>query len=160
MAAESQLKLGMGRCTRRMGGSIPTDRGCPRQGGGGPFLVSRIGHLGHLGLAVGKEGYSGSVSVRVPAFGLGPEAEGQVRWALGLKAGALGGSVLLRAPPSRRWFFGRISRSEALHRLQAMGNEQGSFLIRVSEKPGADYVLSGTYFLLSPLHSPSAHPRA
>ncbi|XP_042085810.1 protein-tyrosine kinase 6 isoform X3 [Ovis aries] len=40
------------------------------------------------------------------------------------------------------WFFGRISRSEALHRLQAMGNEQGSFLIRVSEKPGADYVLS------------------
>uniref|UniRef100_A0A8B9XSN3 Tyrosine-protein kinase n=1 Tax=Bos mutus grunniens TaxID=30521 RepID=A0A8B9XSN3_BOSMU len=43
---------------------------------------------------------------------------------------------------SEPWFFGRISRSEALHRLQAMGNEQGSFLIRISEKPGADYVLS------------------
>ena len=37
MAAESHLKLGMGRCTHRMGGSIPTDRGCPRQSGGGPF---------------------------------------------------------------------------------------------------------------------------
>ncbi|XP_072800679.1 protein-tyrosine kinase 6 isoform X5 [Vicugna pacos] len=41
-----------------------------------------------------------------------------------------------------RWFFGRISRSEASHRLQAKGNERGAFLIRVSEKPGADYVLS------------------
>lgn len=94
------------------------------------------------------------------AFGLGSEAEGQVRWGLGLKVGALGGSALLRVPPSCRWFFGRISRSEALHRLQAVGNEQGSFLIRISEKPGADYVLSGTYFLLSPLHSTPAHPRA
>ena len=54
----------------------------------------------------------------------------------------MGGSVLLRVPPSCRWFFGRISRLEALHRLQAMGNKQGSFLIRISEKPGADYVLS------------------
>ncbi|XP_045050703.1 protein-tyrosine kinase 6 isoform X5 [Desmodus rotundus] len=43
---------------------------------------------------------------------------------------------------SEPWFFGRISRSEALHRLQADGNESGAFLIRVSEKPGADYVLS------------------
>nr|XP_031289287.1 protein-tyrosine kinase 6 isoform X3 [Camelus dromedarius] len=40
------------------------------------------------------------------------------------------------------WFFGRISRSEASHRLQAEGKERGAFLIRVSEKPGADYVLS------------------
>ncbi|XP_057557652.1 protein-tyrosine kinase 6-like isoform X2 [Hippopotamus amphibius kiboko] len=45
---------------------------------------------------------------------------------------------------SEPWFFGRISRSEALHRLQAAGSEPGAFLIRVSEKPGADYVLSGT----------------
>ncbi|XP_058418313.1 protein-tyrosine kinase 6 [Diceros bicornis minor] len=43
---------------------------------------------------------------------------------------------------SEPWFFGRISRSEALHRLQAEGNGLGAFLIRVSEKPGADYVLS------------------
>ncbi|XP_008072850.1 protein-tyrosine kinase 6 isoform X1 [Carlito syrichta] len=43
---------------------------------------------------------------------------------------------------SEPWFFGRISRSEALHRLQATGNATGAFLIRVSEKPGADYVLS------------------
>ncbi|XP_049725649.1 protein-tyrosine kinase 6 isoform X1 [Elephas maximus indicus] len=43
---------------------------------------------------------------------------------------------------SEPWFFGRISRSEALHRLQADGNETGAFLVRVSEKPSADYVLS------------------
>lgn len=42
-----------------------------------------------------------------------------------------------------RWFFGCISRSEAVRRLQAEGNAAGTFLIRVSEKPGADYVLSG-----------------
>uniref|UniRef100_A0A452SKI5 Tyrosine-protein kinase n=1 Tax=Ursus americanus TaxID=9643 RepID=A0A452SKI5_URSAM len=45
---------------------------------------------------------------------------------------------------SEPWFFGRISRSEAVHRLQAEGNGPGAFLVRVSEKPGADYVLSGT----------------
>ncbi|XP_032243618.1 LOW QUALITY PROTEIN: protein-tyrosine kinase 6 [Phoca vitulina] len=43
---------------------------------------------------------------------------------------------------SEPWFFGRISRSEALHRLQAEGIEPGAFLVRVSEKLGADYVLS------------------
>ncbi|XP_029774738.1 protein-tyrosine kinase 6 [Suricata suricatta] len=43
---------------------------------------------------------------------------------------------------SEPWFFGRISRSEALHRLQAEGGSAGTFLVRVSEKPGADYVLS------------------
>ncbi|XP_008841499.1 protein-tyrosine kinase 6 [Nannospalax galili] len=43
---------------------------------------------------------------------------------------------------SEPWFFGYISRSEAMHRLQAEGNSTGAFLIRVSEKPGADYVLS------------------
>ncbi|KAB0404220.1 hypothetical protein E2I00_016788, partial [Balaenoptera physalus] len=40
------------------------------------------------------------------------------------------------------WFFGRISHSEALHRLQAAGTELGAFLIQVSEKPGANCVLS------------------
>ncbi|XP_044774995.1 protein-tyrosine kinase 6 [Neomonachus schauinslandi] len=45
-------------------------------------------------------------------------------------------------PPPLWWFFGRISRSEALHRLQAEGIKPGAFLVRVSEKPGADYVLS------------------
>lgn len=44
----------------------------------------------------------------------------------------------------RRWFFGCISRSEASHRLLAEGTGRGTFLLRVSEKPGADYVLSGT----------------
>ncbi|XP_058289243.1 protein-tyrosine kinase 6 [Hylobates moloch] len=43
---------------------------------------------------------------------------------------------------SEPWFFGCISRSEAVHRLQAEGNAAGAFLIRVSEKPSADYVLS------------------
>ncbi|KAF7460878.1 Hypothetical predicted protein [Marmota monax] len=51
-----------------------------------------------------------------------------------------------------RWFFGQISRSEAVHQLQAEGNPTGAFLIRVSGKLGADYVLSGTAFLA--LHSP------
>ncbi|XP_074066568.1 protein-tyrosine kinase 6 [Macrotis lagotis] len=40
------------------------------------------------------------------------------------------------------WFFGQISRSEALHRLLAEENGTGTFLIRISEKTGADYVLS------------------
>ncbi|XP_012583620.1 PREDICTED: protein-tyrosine kinase 6 [Condylura cristata] len=44
---------------------------------------------------------------------------------------------------SEPWLFGRISRSEASHRLQAHGGGPGTFLVRVSEKPGADYVLSG-----------------
>nr|XP_045220078.1 protein-tyrosine kinase 6 [Macaca fascicularis] len=43
---------------------------------------------------------------------------------------------------SEPWFFGCISRSEAVRRLQAEGNTAGTFLIRVSEKPGANYVLS------------------
>ncbi|XP_004620301.1 protein-tyrosine kinase 6 [Sorex araneus] len=43
---------------------------------------------------------------------------------------------------SEPWFFGCISRSEATHRLQAEGVGRGAFLIRVSQKPGADYVLS------------------
>uniref|UniRef100_A0A8C3WG20 Tyrosine-protein kinase n=1 Tax=Catagonus wagneri TaxID=51154 RepID=A0A8C3WG20_9CETA len=43
---------------------------------------------------------------------------------------------------SEPWFFGRISRSEASQRLQAAGVEQGAFLVRISEKPGANYVLS------------------
>ncbi|XP_076786521.1 protein-tyrosine kinase 6 isoform X3 [Arvicanthis niloticus] len=43
---------------------------------------------------------------------------------------------------SEPWFFGCISRSEAMHRLQAEDNSKGTFLIRVSQKPGADYVLS------------------
>lgn len=57
-------------------------------------------------------------------------------------AGSAQGQCGLRLP---RWFFGRISRSEALHRLQAAGTEPGTFLIRASEKPGADYVLSGAF---------------
>ncbi|KAM6163111.1 protein-tyrosine kinase 6 [Rhynchocyon petersi] len=43
---------------------------------------------------------------------------------------------------SEPWFFGCISRSEALHQLQVDGNETGAFLVRISEKPGVDYVLS------------------
>ncbi|KAM9589758.1 LOW QUALITY PROTEIN: protein-tyrosine kinase 6 [Trichechus inunguis] len=43
---------------------------------------------------------------------------------------------------SEPWFSGCISRSEALHWLQADGNETGAFLVRISEKPGADYILS------------------
>lgn len=99
-----------------------------------PFLVSKIDHLGHLGLAMGKEGCSGSVSVRrhlwVWAGTQLKEAEGQVRWGLGLKAGALESALLQGTPILQVWFLAE-SRWEALHRLQAMGNEQGSFLIRV-----------------------------
>ncbi|XP_040130744.2 protein-tyrosine kinase 6 isoform X1 [Ictidomys tridecemlineatus] len=46
------------------------------------------------------------------------------------------------AGESEPWFFGQISRSEAVHQLQAEGNPTGAFLIRVSGKLGADYVLS------------------
>ncbi|XP_066240510.1 protein-tyrosine kinase 6 isoform X1 [Saccopteryx leptura] len=56
---------------------------------------------------------------------------------------------------SEPWFFGPISRSEALHRLQADGNEPGAFLVRVSKKPGADYVLSGSGWC--PEVAPPAH---
>ncbi|XP_007444794.2 protein-tyrosine kinase 6, partial [Python bivittatus] len=41
-----------------------------------------------------------------------------------------------------RWFFGQISRSEAVLRLMSEENKSGAFLIRISEKSGADYVLS------------------
>ncbi|XP_054323580.1 protein-tyrosine kinase 6 isoform X1 [Pongo pygmaeus] len=58
------------------------------------------------------------------------------------EAGRLPGAKTLRPENSPRWFFGCISRSEAVHRLQAEGNAAGAFLIRVSEKPSADYVLS------------------
>ncbi|XP_061486228.1 protein-tyrosine kinase 6 [Rhineura floridana] len=40
------------------------------------------------------------------------------------------------------WFFGQISRSEAVHRLMSEENKTGAFLIRISEKKGAEYVLS------------------
>lgn len=49
-----------------------------------------------------------------------------------------------------RWFFGCISRLEAMDRLQAEDNSKGAFLVRVSKKPGADYVLSGTASQISP----------
>lgn len=59
----------------------------------------------------------------------------------------------------RRWFFGCISRSEASHRLLAEGTGRGTFLLRVSEKPGADYVLSGTTPARPPLpHLPQGQP--
>ncbi|XP_028591281.2 protein-tyrosine kinase 6 isoform X1 [Podarcis muralis] len=40
------------------------------------------------------------------------------------------------------WFFGQISRSETVHRLMSEENMVGAFLIRISEKKGAEYVLS------------------
>ncbi|XP_077191962.1 protein-tyrosine kinase 6 [Paroedura picta] len=40
------------------------------------------------------------------------------------------------------WFFGQISRSESVHRLLSEENKRGAFLIRISEKKGAAYVLS------------------
>ncbi|XP_006132550.3 protein-tyrosine kinase 6 [Pelodiscus sinensis] len=40
------------------------------------------------------------------------------------------------------WFFGQISRSESLRRLLSGENKTGSFLIRISEKKEAAYVLS------------------
>uniref|UniRef100_A0A8C8VEH5 Tyrosine-protein kinase n=1 Tax=Pelusios castaneus TaxID=367368 RepID=A0A8C8VEH5_9SAUR len=40
------------------------------------------------------------------------------------------------------WFFGQMSRSETLHRLLSEENKTGAFLIRISEKKDAAYVLS------------------
>ncbi|XP_015685949.1 protein-tyrosine kinase 6-like, partial [Protobothrops mucrosquamatus] len=40
------------------------------------------------------------------------------------------------------WFFGQISRSEAVLRLMSKENNSGAFLVRISEKIGADFVLS------------------
>ncbi|XP_074867442.1 protein-tyrosine kinase 6 [Carettochelys insculpta] len=40
------------------------------------------------------------------------------------------------------WFFGPMSRSESLHRLLSGKNKRGAFLIRISEKNEAEYVLS------------------
>ncbi|XP_015262709.1 PREDICTED: protein-tyrosine kinase 6, partial [Gekko japonicus] len=40
------------------------------------------------------------------------------------------------------WFFGQISRSESVHRLLSEETKTGAFLIRISEKKGAEYVLS------------------
>ncbi|KAM3838524.1 protein-tyrosine kinase 6 [Vipera latastei] len=40
------------------------------------------------------------------------------------------------------WFFGQISRSEAVLRLMSQENKSGAFLVRISEKIGADFVLS------------------
>lgn len=37
-----------------------------------------------------------------------------------------------------------------MHRLQSEDYPKGTFLIRVSQKPGADYVLSGTASQTSP----------
>uniref|UniRef100_A0A8D2J4D5 Tyrosine-protein kinase n=1 Tax=Varanus komodoensis TaxID=61221 RepID=A0A8D2J4D5_VARKO len=45
-------------------------------------------------------------------------------------------------PPPSLWFFGKISRSESVHLLMSEENEIGAFLIRISEKKEADYVLS------------------
>lgn len=108
----------------------------PLFGSLGPFLASRTSHLGHLGSVVGKGGASGPRQYQRAARAQGGQGRGQN--GVSVRSG-----LLLHPLPVRRWFFGRISRSEALHRLQADGNESGAFLIRVSEKPGADYVLSG-----------------
>lgn len=126
------MGFGDGRCTHRMGSSYPPQTGdAPGRVVGGlslldlePFLVSKIDHLGHLGLAMGKEGCSGSVSVRGHLWvWAGTQLR---RQRAGTQGRGTGGSALLRVPPScTKWFFGRISRSEALHRLQAMGDEQG-----------------------------------
>ncbi|KAJ6665758.1 hypothetical protein lerEdw1_002128 [Lerista edwardsae] len=40
------------------------------------------------------------------------------------------------------WFFGQMSRSETVHQLLSEENRRGAFLIRISEKKGAEYVLS------------------
>lgn len=70
----------------------------------------------------------------------GHEMKGQVS---GWDSGWGQSGVSVGSGHPSRWFFGCISRSEALYRLQADGNEQGAFLVRVSEKQGVDYVLSG-----------------
>lgn len=91
----------------------------------------------------GKEGTLGSVSVcRQPCASVG-------------QGGGTAKVSEAQDPPPRRWFCGPISRSEASHRLLAAGVEQGAFLVRTSEKPGANYVLSGTP---PPLQPPAPAP--
>ncbi|XP_066444127.1 protein-tyrosine kinase 6 isoform X2 [Eleutherodactylus coqui] len=43
---------------------------------------------------------------------------------------------------SRKWFFGELSRTEAVNLLMRRGNATGSFLVRVSDKQGFMYALS------------------
>ncbi|KAM5217874.1 protein-tyrosine kinase 6 isoform 1-T1 [Hipposideros larvatus] len=94
-----------------------------------------------------------SVKGRVPAGDLFHVARKEEEWWWATRLDAAGRALGQGYVPhnylaeketvqSEPWFFGRISRSEALYWLQANGNEQGAFLVRVSEKPGADYVLS------------------
>lgn len=139
-------------------GSDPTDRGHPGQGGGRclhPFGVTKAfpgvqtGHSGHSGSLMGHEVASGRGQYRRAAVGHcggHEEAGGQGRGA-GLQGGQVGGrgvrgqglkvGIGSGPPPPLRWFFGLVSRSEAVHQLQAEDNRPGAFLVRVSEKPGA-----------------------
>lgn len=44
---------------------------------------------------------------------------------------------------SFRWFFGKMSRFEALSHLMFAGNNNGSFLVRISETDSTGFVISG-----------------
>lgn len=44
-----------------------------------------------------------------------------------------------------RWFFGKMSRFEALSHLMFAGNDNGSFLVRISETDSTGFVISGVY---------------
>lgn len=90
------------------------------------------------GLRIPRDEQGGASGRRQWQLAAGVQVEG---WHSGGRAGVSVESV--GSCPLCRWFFGCISRSEAVHRLQADGSGPGAFLIRVSEKPGADYVLSG-----------------
>uniref|UniRef100_A0A8D2IU07 non-specific protein-tyrosine kinase n=1 Tax=Varanus komodoensis TaxID=61221 RepID=A0A8D2IU07_VARKO len=61
--------------------------------------------------------------------------------------------------PPEPWFFGKISRSESVHLLMSEENEIGAFLIRISEKKEADYVLSGENSILRSLAEAANLPR-
>ncbi|XP_034445706.1 protein-tyrosine kinase 6b [Hippoglossus hippoglossus] len=61
-----------------------------------------------------------------------------------LESGIVPNNYLVRAESLKLqpWFFGKMNRFEAQGHLQGAGNEDGSFLIRQSEKDNVGYVLS------------------
>lgn len=133
--------------TQGWGAAVPTEGGGSVPRARRHQVVSTSGSPGPLGTLGGqlrgKEGTLGSVSVcRQPCASVG-------------QGGGTAKVSEAQDPPPRRWFCGPISRSEASHRLLAAGVEQGAFLVRTSEKPGANYVLSGTP---PPLQPPAPAP--
>ncbi|CAB1420729.1 unnamed protein product [Pleuronectes platessa] len=77
-----------------------------------------------------------------------------------LETGIVPHNYLVRAESlrSQPWFFGQMNRFEAQGHLLAAGNQDGSFLIRQSEKDHVGHVLSGKWGQVSPSWTKSRVP--